>query len=90
MPFTRTTEHAASSYGQTVWVDEHGTAYGADDLLSPSQAADLMLRSVREVQRLCKEGLLTAVRVGSRYVIRVRDAEVYTAKRRGAPGKGDA
>lgn len=33
MKLTRTTEHAASSYGQPVWVDEDGQAYGEGDIL---------------------------------------------------------
>lgn len=89
MPFHRTTDHPASSYGIPALVDEAGRAYGPDDLLSASQAADLMGLSLREVQRLCKEGILSALNVGGRYVIKVRDAESYTPRPAHRP-KGSA
>lgn len=48
-----TTDHAASSYGQPVLVDdETGTAYGSGDLLTIAQSASLLGISDRHVRRL--------------------------------------
>lgn len=59
-------------------------------LLSASEAATRMGVSLREVQRLCKEGLLPAQVVGGRYVIAAPDADAYQRKRRGRPEKASA
>lgn len=57
------------------------------ELLSASEAASRMGKSLREVQRLCKEGLLPHQVVGGRYLITSNAAEAYVAARRGRPEK---
>lgn len=54
--------------------------YKPNDLLSTRQAAELMGKSLRETQRLCKEGLLPALNIDGRFVVRARDAEAYEAR----------
>lgn len=61
-------------------VDQLGRVYGPDDHLSAKQAANLMGKSLRETQRLCKEGLLPALNVGGRFVVKARDALAYEAR----------
>ena len=43
-----TTDHAASSYGQPVLVDDDGTAYGPADVISP-ESADGFFAAVRAI-----------------------------------------
>lgn len=40
MEYRLTTDHAASSYGQPVLVDEDGEAYGVADVLPNGQSAE--------------------------------------------------
>lgn len=87
MTMRYTTDHAASSYGHLVLVDdETGTAYGSGDWLTIAQVADLLGIHERHVRRLAtRHGL--GLRLGTRLTaLTVADAETLRGKLK--PGHG--
>lgn len=87
MPWHYTTDHAASSYGQPVLVnDATGTAYGPGDILSTAQVAEILAIDSSHVRRLARDhgiGRLLSDRVA---VMTVADMETMRALLK--PGRG--
>lgn len=85
--FRYTTDHAASSYGQPVLVDdETGTAYGPGDLLTMAQVASLLGVDARHARRLATAHG-AGQRLGARMlVMTVAAAEGLRGKLK--PGRG--
>jgi excisionase family DNA binding protein len=68
-----TTDHPASSYGIPVLVDGAGNAYGEDDLITVTKAAELLQRTRRRIHDYIADGSLPAQRPGNEYLIRAGD-----------------
>lgn len=85
--FRYTTDHAASSCGQAVLVDdETGVAYGSGDLITTSQVASLLDINERHARRLLIEHDV-GQRIGARVLVAtVAAAESLRSKLR--PGMG--
>lgn len=87
MTMRYTTDHAASSYGQPVLVDdETGIAYGPGDLLTIAQSASLLGIHERHVRRLATAHGV-GLRLGKRLTaLTVAEAEALRAQLK--PGMG--
>lgn len=87
MAWRYTTDHAASSYGQPVLVDdETGTAYGPGDLLTAGQTAENLGINERHVRRIAHAHGVGVTINGRLMAISVADME----RMRGLlkPGRG--
>lgn len=82
-----TTDHAASSYGQPVLVnDETGVAYGPGDNLATAEVADMLGISEGYVRRLARDYGVGEKRSKRVALMTVAEAESLRAKLK--PGRG--
>lgn len=89
-----TTDHASSSYGQPVLIDdETGAAYGPGDLLTTAQAAEIIGIDPRSVRRLMRDhglGRKMGPQFGMLTVAEMERIRAITPGKRGRPKRNVA
>jgi hypothetical protein len=72
-------------WGET-WLAPRVLRYGLDDLLSPSEAADIAAVSVATLRQLRRRGRLTGKQTAEGWRYRARDVLQLAAQQRRRPG----
>lgn len=80
-----TTDHPASSYGIPVLVDAAGNAYGEEDLIGTTKAAELLNVTPRRVLALIYEERLPAQMLGRDWFVKAGDLKLVEERPTGWP-----